>query len=370
MLFLDIKNLPWAGKETSAFPSFLVNTIAETAVETYAYTGGAISISVRDRESADRVVAAINMAVRSNIYGVISTEGEILTIDRVPAPVPVDRPTQVVVGMHQPMETPDVVDVDAADALGYALQRAAQQNAPTTPAVRYPAVVARTNEVNPAIQGINNVLNRNAIRDEDLEKHLFALKGSSYANQMRELNIALDEYRTYLTRMAAVRRKINDLSALATNDNAVKSVIDQIRRIAEGMPDNKITDVFATDRYIVFTTAEIHAHDPRKNRYHNIGRIMIVVPIGTMIGTDTVPLHFQPLDFVLKGSENNTNYLVPHVNGQGSYCYGNATEPLIEAVAKRDLICLLDIAIRFLENPNTSDGMGTVINQWPVVGEQ
>lgn len=348
MLFLEIKDLPWKGKEVTSFPSVVTNTIAELANETYQYDGASISISVDNMDAVNRIVAAINMSRSSNEYGVIRTEGEVVVVARLAA---------------QPIQPAPVQPVPVQQA---PVAQQPMQQAPVQQAIRYPVVVQRSNEINPKIRDINQVLNRQAIKDEDLEKHLFSLKNSNSSALVSELARRLEEYNTYVRNMTATMRRINELSASTTGDEAVKSVIAQVRKISQEMPGNKIEDVFITANYIVFKTVPIRALNARTNQYHNIGRVAITVPIATMVGTDTVPLHFQPLDFVMKGSVSNTSYLLPHVSGHGEYCYGNATEAFIEAVVKRDLICLVDVAIRFLENPNTGDPMGIVINNWPI----
>jgi hypothetical protein len=193
------------------------------------------------------------------------------------------------------------------------------------------------------------------------------MKGANAAAQEAALKQALKTYADYMAAVTRELRKINELSAVIQDDDAVKSVMTQIERIRSAMPGNKIEDVYVTTGHIVFKTGVIHAHNSRTNRRHNLGRILMMVPIESLIGQMANPIVFQPLDFVLKGSANNTAYMIPHVSGNGGFCYGNATDPMIQAVAQRDLITLVDIAIRFVENPNMGDGMGEVLKYWPEV---
>jgi pyruvate/2-oxoglutarate dehydrogenase complex dihydrolipoamide acyltransferase (E2) component len=373
MYFLQVNDLPWKGREVSSFPALLTNTIADVATETYQYDGGTISIAVKERADVGRVIAAINMSMGStNAFSILKEDGEVITAGRTPAAQPQPQaaaPMQPVAPPEaQPTNpTPPPAPEPVAMQQPQMAPAPAQPVAPAAPAVAYPAVVARTNETNPQIRNSAEVFGRTSIPDERLEQHLFGLKNANTNAQVRELNQALNEYRQYMEAITSKMRRINELSAVAQNDDAVKSVIRQIRAIAAGMPDNKIEDVFVTASYIVFKTTAIRMLNSRTNKHHLLGRVMIVVPLATMMGQDTMPLYFQPLDLVYKGDARGVSYFVPHVSGSGSYCYGNATDAFIEAVVKRDLVCLIDVAIRFLENPNMNDGMGVVASQWPVL---
>ena len=339
----------------------MTNTIADVAEETYQYDGGTISISVKDKDAVGRVVAALNMSVGdAGAYSIIREEGEMITVGRTPPPQaqPVQA-TPPVANERPPVE--EAIPVAPAPVAPAPVE----PTPPPPPPVRYPAVVARTNETNPAVRNANQVLNRVSVPDDRLEQHLFGLKSATSQTQMRELQQQLEHYRQYVQNTITTMRRINELSAFAVNDDAVKSVIRQVRQIASGMPDNKIEDAFITESYIVFKTTPIRAFNSRTNKYHNLGRVFLIVPIGTMMGTDAIPIHFQPVDYVYKGSRDSVSMFVPHVSGSGSFCYGNATDAFIEAVVKRDLISLVDIAIRFLENPNMNDGMGQCASAWP-----
>lgn len=348
MIFLEIKDLPWKGKETSAFPQILVNTVADAAIEVYIYTGESISVSVKDMDAANCIIAAVNYAVGSNTYGILKQDGEIVYAGTLPAV----RPEPEVENINIQPQQIEPIRVDTPQP---------------EPSVKYPMVVRRTSELNPSIDKINQIISRAAISDADLEKHLFCLKNASSETLIDQLNNCLEEYRRLSSAMTEKLRKINELSALSSSDDAVKSVIQQLRTISYAMPNNKITDVFVTKDYIVFQTSDIHALDARTNYKHNLGRILIIVSISSIMGSGAMGVSFQPLDYILKSSETRVSFLLPHVNGAGNYCYGNATDAFIEAIAKKDLISLVDVAIRFLENPNTNDGMGKPIAYWPKV---
>lgn len=346
MIYINVESAPRSVMSNDVFRG----TIADIASNIYEYNenNGSISIDHQGTDTAEvmrRIGAAINILTDGRErYDTIVNDHPIYTIKRT---------------VVTATTTPSVGALDA-------LSRAIQAIAPDSPAPA-PVPVRNNNEPSempaPTSSQKFNIADTR-VADDKIEETIFKNISNVSNNNTEALSANLREYDRLMRGMVRVKRVINELSTEVKNNPAVKSVIEQLRTISNGMPGNKITDCYITNENIVLVTAPIHANG-KNGKLRDLGRIRIVIPIKSIAGSGS-SIYFHPIDRCI-GMNGRETYLIPHVRADESFCYGNATEMFVEALANRDLITVVDIAIRFLENPNLSDPLGVIVDYWPEV---
>ena len=354
MILVQIEQLPW--KTFVSMPNSVKDAISSHFIETYNLDGDVVAGAVNDKDSLGVISRCLTQSI-GVAFGVIKSDGGIATIAKMPSIVTAAPPPVV--------EEEDEIGEDDVEAVPAPVD-------PTIPTPAHPLVVARTTEVNPRIYNVRNLIDRSdVIAEANIHDHLYRNRNTS-CNSNAERRLALmKRYEETVRALIVTQKEIDELSATSSTDTAVKSVMDQIKRIKDGMPGNKINDIFVSSNYIVIKTQPIHANAGGDDQ-RLLGKIMFTVPLKGMLsdGFKDELVQIQPLDFVFRvgTTDGAVAALAPHVNGDGRFCYGNAAEHMIQAYVRRDLISLVDIMIRFLENPNMNDVMGKNILHWPKVG--
>lgn len=200
-----------------------------------------------------------------------------------------------------------------------------------------------------------------ALNEETLPRHLYSAKSALNISKVNSMDTLLAEYNSLISKMIEIKRKIDSINVDISKDEDVDIVMNQIAELRSGMPRNKLEKVFVTKQNIVIQTRSIIANGEDAKRY-NIGRLQFIVPLNTMLGLRPIAsaVYVHNIDYVIKDNENESYYFAPHTYNNG-VCFGNATELIVEALAKKDLQALCDVLIRFYENPNMADAMGQIV---------
>lgn len=369
MLYVNIKDIPWDN-----FPQTFTNTVADVASETYSFTKKDVSIACNSNEDVTRLVATMNILTASRDYGIVAEDGPIKTIGKVQRPesnvgpaIMESPPATRVAVQERPVGTPATTQGfffvnTTVEPHSHIITRVAvpERPAPTPP----------RNSIVPVGDVFNRLIDRSAVSnripDQDLESRLYGMVGDKESKDNSEIDRLRLRYASIHDDLVATMRRINALSSLPKDNGIVKNVISQLRTISSGMPDNKITECYVTNKYIILKTCEIHAKDSSNDKKYNLGRIMITISLAGLMSDDKreCSINYQPLDHYLNYEGNI--HLLPHVGTTGT-CFGNMTDMIIEAFAKRDIITLVDLAIRFIENPNVDDVLGRTVRMWPEV---
>lgn len=362
MIYINIEAVPSSVMNNDVFRG----TIADIASNIYEYNenSGNVSIDHQGTDTAEvmrRIGAAIHILTDSRErYDTIVNDHPIYTIKRtVPAVEErVAAPVEAIEAPPMQRPAPGTFTTGNTGDLGHAIYA-------FVPPVPEPVRNRDGISVIPApVTSRRFNVSDARIADDRIEEVIFRNINTVTNNNADALLANLREYDRLMREMVRVKRVINELSADIKDNPAVKSVIEQLRTISNGMPENKITDCYITEENIILVTAPIHANGDN-GVLKDLGRVRIVIPIISIVGSGS-SIYFHPVDRCI-GYSGNPAYLLPHVRADESFCYGNATEMFVEALANRDLIMVVDLAIRFLENPNLSDPLGRIVEYWPEV---
>ena len=110
------------------------------------------------------------------------------------------------------------------------------------------------------------------------------------------------------------------------------------------------------------STSELRCQHPIDRNIHSIGAFKITLALG--IHTSDYVM-WKNLTRRVNGC--STSMHAPHVWSDGHACLGNMTGVFQGLLARGDYYAAVDMAIKFIESVNITDGAGKYLFQWPIV---
>ncbi len=109
---------------------------------------------------------------------------------------------------------------------------------------------------------------------------------------------------------------------------------------------------------VIVMTDVLTARDPKADTEHEIGRFTILIDLDGKNGG----VRWFNRDRRVNAFKEGMN--APNVFADGSACFNDMTQPMLELTARLELTVVVDLAIQFIENAGAEE-LGSYINLWP-----
>jgi len=177
------------------------------------------------------------------------------------------------------------------------------------------------------------------------------------------------ELNKFMTRILNLRREITELTDEVNSNPIVDSLIEEAKQLTE--EDNLVERAFFTKDLFVITTKNLSTDNIIDGYRRDIGQMAITVELKCLVNKISSE-HANPVkifNLTRQYFDGENYWQCGHVKA-GFVCWGNAIEPLFEAIEKRDLLLIADIIIRFIKNPDPQDMWGQYIKGFPTIREE
>lgn len=125
-----------------------------------------------------------------------------------------------------------------------------------------------------------------------------------------------------------------------------------------------VENIEYNDGKLIVHTGLCVAEDDRTGIMHKIGHFKIQIKLDGRAGD----IRWHNKDGQTNGYEGGMQ--APHVFSDGHACLGTGQEILNSSLDSGELDLVVDMAIQFVCNANTSDSAGSRVDEWPVYEEE
>lgn len=127
---------------------------------------------------------------------------------------------------------------------------------------------------------------------------------------------------------------------------------------------DKVKSILIEDGIVSITTNTITAEDPRTHKFHDLGKFLIRI-------NALLPQYHSTGCLVIKNlvhaiEHGGQTMSAPHIYRDGHICHGNLLQMVSHHYANRDILGMVQDVFAFLEHPNVEDGVGRIIDRYPV----
>ena len=215
----------------------------------------------------------------------------------------------------------------------------------------------------PIFRGVNE--NRR-LEEDATRRRIYRLANAQAEMNVDEVEATISEITSLMEQLTQKKRKLNRLEA-DINDNPLVAELYQQAETLRNTQGNKIEDVFFTENHLVIRTENLRAFCESDGQHREIGSMEFLISLEALIResfeTRFIVIRNRTREMVVNGGNARQ---APHVGAQGNACFGNITNTIIELMARRDLITIVDQLIRYIETPNEGDTLGKYAKYWPL----
>jgi len=190
---------------------------------------------------------------------------------------------------------------------------------------------------------------------------------SKIASSAKCLDTKIIELNKLMTKIIPLKREIGELTSVINSDPIVESIMSDAQKLTE--EDNLVERAFFTDSLFVIKTKRLSTDNIIDGSRRDIGQMAITVDLKCLVSSSSGsgnPVKIFNLTHQIYS--DGADWQCGHAQF-GTVCWGNAIEPLFEAIEKRDLFLIAEIVIRFIKNPDPQDFWGRYIKLFPAIVE-
>lgn len=187
-------------------------------------------------------------------------------------------------------------------------------------------------------------------------------------NLAKTLNDEIEALNRAMNSIIIKQKRIKEKYDILRNDDVIKKILDDINRLNE--EDNLFDRVFISDEdggRIVAVTKNLNTANEVFGSKRNIGSMLIIINLKTLIGESDPDSSVRIMNLSRQINYEGDVFQCGHVNYDGTPCWGNYLELIIQSFADTSIEGVLECCTRLITNPNEEDVWGIPVKVLPEV---